>query len=179
MQQLSNYTGFHCKQCGAPDWTSSEPGFRLTTPEGTSWVCDSCAAAEAPTCDVCGEPIWPAQRERAVSITRDGHELALVHAGCEPTHLLRCAWEAWNEYGGPEEGGWHFEAGRLLAAVPVPLEVARDVTARAPSTTALEAADALLQSAFGALETRTTRLKFTLEADLPEASFPLQRPHYE
>ena len=178
--QLSTYTGHHCNQCGAPDWTSSSDGFHLSTPVGPAWICDGCAAADAYACDACAHPIWPGEQStRAVPLTHDGHEYALVHAGCEPSHLLRCVWEVWDEPGGPEEGGWTFEAGRLLAAVPVPLEACDGSTSRAVSTTGLQTTDALLQGAFGSLESRTVRLRFTIEVALPDPSFPQCRPHYE
>lgn len=161
-----------CRRCVAPD--PGRAGFDIPAPEGSAWLCEACAEAAAPRCDLCAEPIWPTQAPASVSIRRDSAELALVHGGCAPSHVLRCVWAASDEYGGPEEGGWHYEAGRLLAAVPVPLLPALSVDLAAEA-----AADALLQRAFAHVESRRTRLKFTVALELPESSFPQSRPHYE
>ena len=168
-----------CRECGGNESSSDLPGYTSTTDGVATWSCEPCTAARAPKCDACEEPIWPEQAARTLTIGREGVDVSLweVHAGCAPTHVLRCAWQAWDEVGGPEEGGWTFEAGALLAAVPVALSelnpramVLRDET--------LAPIDALLERAF-VFDGRRRRLSLTFELTMPALDYPESTPHYE
>jgi len=168
-----------CTSCTTPYSASHSPGIFLTTATGPTWICEPCAETQAPRCEACDLPIWPGpQADAAVRVHHhDGHELLHVHNGCAPSHLLLCAWVTWSEYGGPEEGGWQYDAGRLLAAIPVPLEGAAN--RRTTTAAAVLAADELLANAYRHLAEGDTQLTTTIELDLPEPYFPLKRPHYE
>lgn len=169
-----------CSHCGRDESSCDLPGYFDTTDGGTSWSCESCTATRAPKCDACGEPIWPGeQAARTVTIGRESVDVSLwqVHSGCAPSHVLRCAWEAWDELGGPEEGGWTFEAGVLVAAVPVAIgEVSAGVLELRDET--LAPVDALLERAF-VFEGRRRRLSLTFELAMPSPSYPESTPTYE
>lgn len=168
-----------CTHCGRDESSSDLPGHSSTTDGGATWSCESCTAARATRCDACGEPIWPEQVGRSVTIRRERVDVPLweVHAGCAPTHVLRCAWEAWDELGGPEEGGWTFEAGALMAAVPVAIDEL-DPRAMVLRDVALAPVDALLEKAF-VFDGRRRRLSLTFELALPALDYPEATPHYE
>ena len=168
-----------CSHCGRAESSHDAPGFLTTTDGVVTWACEPCTATHAPRCAACDEPIWPEQAERVVAVGREGVDAPLweVHAGCAPTHVLRCAWETWDEVGGPEEGGWTFEAGALLAAVPVALNEV-SLTARALSDEALLPVDALLERAF-VFDGRRRRLSLTFELLMPAQAYPEARPRYE
>lgn len=147
---------------------------------GTTCSCESCTAARAPKCDACDEPIWPGpQAEHAVTIGRESLDTGLwhVHVGCAPSHVLRCAWEVWDAPGGPEEGGWTFEVGVLVAAVPVPLGEASAGNAMMLGDELLAPVDALLERAF--VFDGRRRLSLTFELSMPAPSFPESTPRYE
>ena len=168
-----------CSDCGRDESSSDLPGYSSTTDGVTTWSCEACTATRAAKCDACGEPIWPDQAARTVTIGREGVDVPLweVHAGCVPTHVLRCAWEAWDEVGGPEEGGWIFEAGGLLAAVPVALSELTPRTMVLPDA-GLSPIDALLERAF-VFDGRRRRLSLTFELSMPALDYPESTPHYE
>ena len=168
-----------CSDCGRDESSSDVPGYSSTTDGVATWSCEPCTATRSRKCDACDEPIWPEQAGRSVFIGRKGVDVPLweVHAGCVPTHVLRCAWEAWDEVGGPEEGGWTFEAGALLAAVPVALKEV-SLTARVLSYEALLPVDALLERAF-VFDGRRRRLSLTFELLMPAEAYPESRPRYE
>lgn len=167
-----------CCHCGRDESTCELLGF-FTTDGVTARSCEPCSAALAPRCDACEEPMWPEQAGRAVTIAREGVDVRLweVHAGCVPTHVLRCAWEVWDAPGGPEEGGWTFEVGVLVAAVPVPLGEASSGNAMMLRDEMLVPVDALLERAF--VFDGRRRLSLTFELSMPAPSFPESTPHYE
>lgn len=163
-----------CSHCGR---AASEPPY---DGDGSTSSCESCVAARSPRCGACGEVIWPGeQTARAVSVGRAGVDAPLwrVHAGCAPSHVLRCAWKAWDAFGGPEEGGWTFEVGALLAAVPVSIAQA-SATALELRDEALAPVDALLERAFP-FDGRRSRLTLTFELVMPTPSYPEETPRYE
>lgn len=165
-----------CTHCGTNDLN----GFATVADDrGTTWSCEPCTAERASTCAACDELIWPEQAKRSLVIVREGVSGSLweVHAGCAPSHVLRCAWEVWDERGGPEEGGWTFKAGVLVAAVPVPV-VEHSPRALLLRDEALAPVDALLARAFD-FDGRRRVLSLTLELTMPASSFPESRPHYE
>lgn len=164
----------HCQRVEA----SAGPGFVSVSDGSPSWSCEACTAERAPRCDACVEPIWPEQAARALTIagTDEAVPLWVVHDGCAPTHVLRCAWEAWDARGGAEEGGWTYEAGRLVAAVPITLTGVQ--TSRALPGEAVSAVDSLLAQAFP-FDGRRRRLSLTFELSMPASSYPLETPRYE
>lgn len=178
----------NCHLCHAPASPSgSDSGFVLSLPDGPCWCCEGCTAERSPKCDSCEEPIWPGRhQEQAVVVRVQGaasDELFTCHGCCAPTHVLRCAWEEWEQYGGPEEGGWHYPVGNLLAAVPVLLFREDDgkvlTVPRKPS----DAVDALLRSSFPEASDEyrragDSRLRFTFAVSMPAPSYPDRKPHY-
>lgn len=157
------------------------PGYVDTIDGVATWSCEDCTAAHAPKCDLCMEPIWPGpQAARALTIGREGVDVSLwhVHHGCAPSHVLRCAWEAWDEPGGPEEGGWSYEAGLLLAAVPVALSATSPGGSVELCDEVLAPVDALLERAF-TFDGRRQRLALTFELAMPAPSYPESKPRYE
>ena len=91
--------------------------------------------------------------------------------------MLRCAWEVWDAPGGPDEGGWTFEVGVLVAAVPVPIGDTSTGGAKMFSNELLAPVDALLERAF--VFDGRRRLSLTFELSMPAPSFPESTPRYE
>jgi len=157
------------------------------------WCCEGCTARESPKCDGCGEPIWPGPQQEHMSHvftakpgTPDFDRSALwtLHDSCRPLVVLACCWHTYSRYGGPEEGGWNYECGDLMAAVPVPLARidepiwAEGATNWAVDTSAKQAADRIFETSWPDGDDDHQR-STTLELTMPEQHYPTRKPHYE
>jgi hypothetical protein len=170
-------SGVDCANCPTLESGSLD---LIPFPDGRK-LCEPCAAAECHACDECGQLIHPAHQERQ-AIAWVGGEGYAFHSFCAPVAILRCAWWACQYYGGPEEGGWYYEAGGLLGAVPVllPWNSPEDAIGREATLTEahLQAADELMTKAFS-FEKAPDNRKLTLEWEMPELTYPKKKPHYE
>jgi hypothetical protein len=84
-----------------------------------------------------------------------------------------CAWVLTREYGGPEEGGWWYDAGDLQASVPSSQTNAEVVKQRLQEELAHLDCGRPISSVL-----HSGSLRVAVQ-DEPGASYPDRRPHYE
>lgn len=94
----------------------------------------------------------------------------LRHRWCLPRLFWMNVYRVRREYGGPEEGGWYYDAGILVASVPVAAEAMTDAFWKSER----ERLETLLGADLGRYE----RLDVNLEEALGAPFFPEERPHY-
>jgi hypothetical protein len=104
------------------------------------------------------------------------HETNDVHVPVADTLMWVNAYSIVQCYGGPEEGGWWFDAGECLASIPC--------TSDEQVNEAIDRLSGMYQAEYSAYHKRSTStgdgidLAICVE-DSKGSAYPEQRPHYE